>query len=76
MQRHNQTFEKQIRIPRINTKYIRTFVSSFRMCRLKNCCCCADLEIGGKIWGGLGVIIGAIYAWICFSSAFLVFDGL
>lgn len=25
---------------------------------VNNCCCCVDLELGGKIWGWLGVICG------------------
>jgi hypothetical protein len=35
-------------------------IFSFRMCRVNSCCCCVDLEKGGKIWGWLGLIFGTL----------------
>lgn len=46
-----------------------SFFSVFRMLRLKNCCCCFDLESGGKFWGWLYAICGAIATLIFFSNA-------
>jgi hypothetical protein len=30
------------------------------MIRVKSCCCCIDLETGGKIWGWLVVVFGIL----------------
>lgn len=55
--------------------HVRTFVFysflSFSMSFHVKCCCCVDLELGGKIWGWVGLICGVLCALL---SSFFTYD--
>lgn len=53
------------------------------MCRVNSCCCCVDLETGGKLWACIGIIVsvvgsiaGIFYILTGFSSVFSTIGGI